>query len=79
MQYIGKSKIGKLSAKGIAYPQLRLPQKYSDTIGKIANLFETEHEGKRAFLIVTEQSVSKKRHGFKTEPRSFKTCRRTSS
>ena len=57
MRYIGKSKIGRLSAKGINYPQLRLPQSYSQTIGEIANIFETQHEGKQAFLIVTEHSV----------------------
>ena len=57
MRYVGKSKIGKLSAKGNDYPQLRLPQQYSDTIGEIASIFETEHEGKQAFLVVTERSV----------------------
>ena len=60
MQSVGKSKIGKLSAKGIKYPQFRLPQQYSDTIGKMANVFETNHDGKRAFLIVTEEAVSNK-------------------
>src|SRR5665647_838838 len=59
MQLIGKSKIGSLSArKGIRYPQLRLPQQCADVIGDVADIFETESEGKRAFLIVTDQAVS---------------------
>jgi hypothetical protein len=41
MKFIGKSKIGKLSAKGIEYPQLRLPKSSSQAIGDIANIFET--------------------------------------
>jgi uncharacterized small protein (DUF1192 family) len=59
MQLIGKSKIGKLSAKGNDYPQLRLPKLYYDAVGKTARIYETEHEGRQAFLIVTEQSVPK--------------------
>ncbi|MGZ4865189.1 MAG: hypothetical protein ACXV5H_11430 [Halobacteriota archaeon] len=57
MQHIGTSKIGKLSAKGIIYPQLRLPSEYSDVIGKIADIIETEHGGKRAFLVVPNNST----------------------
>jgi hypothetical protein len=57
MKLIGRSKIGKLSAKGITYPQLRLPKSYSHAIGDIANIFETQFEGKQAFLIVTEHSM----------------------
>ena len=57
MQLIGKSKIGKLRAKGITYPQLRLPKSYSQAIGDMASIFETRHEGKQAFLIVTEHSM----------------------
>ena len=59
MEFVGKSKIGRLSAKGITYPQLRLPHQYSSTIGNVAGVFETEHEGKQAFLIVTERAVLK--------------------
>ena len=59
MQLIGKSKIGKLSAKGNDYPQLRLPKLYFDAVGKTACIYETEHEGRQAFLIVTEHSVPK--------------------
>jgi hypothetical protein len=57
MRYAGKSKIGKLSTKGINYPQLRLPSGYCDTIGQVADVIETEYEGRRAFLIVTEQTA----------------------
>ena len=58
MQYIGKSKIGKLSAKkGKIYAQIRLPSQLAYTIGEIADIFETERNGKRAFLLVTKQSV----------------------
>jgi hypothetical protein len=58
VQHVGKSKIGRLRAKNIDYPQLRLPQQYSSTIGDVAGVFETAHEGKQALLIVTEHSVS---------------------
>jgi len=59
MEFVGKSKIGRLSAKGITYPQLRLPHQYSSTIGNVAGVFETEHEGKQAFLVVTERALLK--------------------
>ena len=60
MQHIGKSKIGSLSArKGIRYPQLRLPQQCSRVTGDTADIFEIESEGKRAFLIVTDQAMPK--------------------
>lgn len=59
MQHVGKSKIGSLSArKGITYPQLRLPQQCADVIGHTADIFETESEGKRAFLIVIDKAMS---------------------
>jgi hypothetical protein len=57
VQRVGKSKIGRLNAKNLSYPQLRLPYQYSSTIGDVASVFETQHEGKQAFLIVTEHSV----------------------
>jgi hypothetical protein len=53
MELLGKSKIGKLSAKGIEYPPLRLPRQGLNIIGNIAQIYETEHDGKRAFLAVT--------------------------
>ncbi|MGA7074934.1 MAG: hypothetical protein WBZ42_00075 [Halobacteriota archaeon] len=61
MLNIGKSKIGSLSArKGVRYPQLRLPQQCADVIGDMAEIFETERGGKRAFLIVTNQAMPKR-------------------
>jgi len=58
MRFIGKSKIGRLSAKkGKIYAQIRLPPQLADIIGDIADVFETEHDDKRAFLLVTKQSV----------------------
>jgi hypothetical protein len=59
MRFVGRSKIGRLSSKGIQYPQLRLPRQYLDTIGKTAEIYETEDDGKREFLIVTQGRVSK--------------------
>ena len=62
MNYIGKSKISKLSPKpNIHYPLLRLPQTSVDTIGEIASIYETEHEGNRAFLIVLNENYCNKR------------------
>jgi len=59
MRFVGKSKIGRLSAKkSKIYAQIRLPPQFANTIGDIANIFETEHNGKRAFLLVTKRSVS---------------------
>jgi hypothetical protein len=58
MRFIGTSKIGRLSAKkSKIYPQIRLPPRLADIIGEIADVFETERNGKRAFLLVTKQSV----------------------
>ena len=51
MQHIGKSKIGSLSArKEVYYPQLRLPQQCVDVVGDLADMLETESDGKRTFL-----------------------------
>ncbi|MGD0171897.1 MAG: hypothetical protein ABSB81_07215 [Halobacteriota archaeon] len=74
MQLIGKSKIGQLRAKGIAYPQLRLPKSYSQAIGEIARIFETRHEGKQAFLIVTEHSMPSDDTVLKTYHEVLKPC-----
>ncbi len=66
MHYIGTSKISPLYSKGsIIYPQIRLPQRYNDVIGKNAQIFETEYNGKRAFFIVTEESEKTKNSVFK--------------
>ena len=58
MRFVGTSKIGRLSAKkGRIYAQIRLPPPLADMIGDIADVFETERDGKRAFLLVTNQHV----------------------
>ena len=74
MQLIGKSKIGKLSANGIDYPQLRLPKRYFDSVGKTASIYETEHEGRQAFLIVTEHSMQKEGTVLKPCEQVLKPC-----
>jgi len=41
MHFVGKSKIGRLSAKkGKIYPQIRLPPQLADTIGEIADVLK---------------------------------------
>jgi len=51
MQYIGTSKISRLSAKkDKIYAQIRLSPQLINTIGGVADIFETEHNGKRAFF-----------------------------
>jgi hypothetical protein len=58
MRFVGTSKIGRLSAKkGRIYAQIRLPPPLADMIGDIADVFETERDGKRAFLLVTSHYV----------------------
>ena len=75
MQHIGKSKIGSLTArKGIRCPQLRLPQQCADVIGRTADILETESEGKRAFLIVTDQVMSKGDSVLKQNEEVLKPC-----
>jgi hypothetical protein len=55
MRFIGTSKIGRLTAKkGKVYPQIRLPSQLADVIGEIADVFETERNGKRAFLLIAK-------------------------
>ncbi len=57
MHYIGKSKIGKIRAKrNTIYPLLRLPQAFNDFIGKTARIFEADHDGKQAFLVVLDEN-----------------------
>jgi mRNA degradation ribonuclease J1/J2 len=52
MQHVGKSKVTKLNAKaGVVYPLIRLPKTFADEIGKIAEIFETQHDNKRALLV----------------------------
>jgi len=66
MRYIGKSKIGPLYSKGsIIYPQIRLPQRFSDIIGEVAHIFETKYDGKRAFFILTGELDERESKFFK--------------
>ena len=52
MRYTGKSKVTKLKAKaGVVYPLIRLPKTYTDEIGKVAEIFETQHHDRRALLV----------------------------
>jgi hypothetical protein len=55
MQRIGKSKVTKLKAKaGVVYPLIRLPKTFADEIGKVAEIFETQCDGRRALLVTFE-------------------------
>ena len=56
---IGSSRIGRHAPKpGFTYPTIRLPQDRADIIGEAVTLFETVHEGKRAFLILTDMKCA---------------------
>ena len=60
MQFIGKSKISTLHSKpDISYPLIRLPQQYKHLIGETAQLFITNHEGKKGFFILVEETEDK--------------------
>ena len=53
MDYIGRSKVGKINPNPrSAYPLIRLPQQYSDFIGKTPHIFKTEHQGQQALFIL---------------------------
>ncbi len=57
MHYVGKSKISKIHPKpNTSYPLLRLPQAFNDFIGKTTHIFETDYNGKKAFLIVLDKN-----------------------
>ena len=58
MKLIGRSKISKINPKpNIVYPMIRLPQECADTIGMTATIYETECDGKKAFLITIGQDA----------------------
>ena len=40
---------------------IRLPQQCADVIGETAHIFETEHEGEKAFLILLKNKETTKR------------------
>ncbi len=62
MRYLGKSKISKLHPQpNTIYPLIRLPQQCADVIGETAHIFQTEHEGEKAFLILLKNKEITKR------------------
>jgi len=59
MKFIGKSKISTLHSKPeVSYPLIRLPQQYNHLIGETAQRCITNHDGKKGFLILLEESES---------------------
>ena len=57
MRYVGKSKISKIHPKpNASYPLLRLSQAFNDFVGKTTRIFETDHDGKQAFLVVLDKN-----------------------
>jgi uncharacterized ParB-like nuclease family protein len=57
MKLIGRSKISKINPKPtIVYPMVRLPQECADVIGNTATIYETEYDGRKAFLITIGQN-----------------------
>ncbi len=62
MRYIGKSKISKLRPQpNTGYPLIRLPQQCAEVIGETAHIFQMEHEGEKAFLILLKSNETTKR------------------
>jgi hypothetical protein len=58
MQPICTHKISVQSAKeSHAYPIIRLPREYRGLIGSEADIYRTVHEGKLAFLVVSDKKV----------------------
>lgn len=56
MRYVGKSKINKIHPKpNTGYPLLRSPQAFNDFVGETAQIFEMNHDGKKAFLVVMDK------------------------
>jgi len=55
---VGTSKITKLKAKaGIVYPLIRLPKTFADEIGNVAEIFETQHNNRRALLVTFNDGI----------------------
>jgi len=60
MRFVGKSKIGRLSAKkGKIYPQIRLPAHLGGIIGEVADVFETERNAWLTVLCHVAQVLTK--------------------
>ena len=59
MKAIGRSKVSKMSPKPtITYPFIRLPQDCGDVIGQTVGIYETEHEGRRAFMLIMDDNTT---------------------
>ena len=57
MRYVGKSKISEIRPKpNTSYPLLRLPQTFKDFVGGTTQIFETNHDGKKAFLVILDKN-----------------------
>jgi len=58
MQPICTHKISVQSSKpSHAYPIIRLPREYQELAGSKAEIYQTTHQGKLAFLVATEKKV----------------------
>lgn len=53
MRRVAVTKVSKQKSKPeFEYPYIRLPREYAPIVGEPATIFETEFEGRRAFLVV---------------------------
>ncbi len=53
MRRVAVTKVSKQKSKpAFEYPYIRLPREYVPIVGEPATIFETEFEGRRAFLVV---------------------------
>jgi hypothetical protein len=68
MKLIGRSKISKINPKpNIVYPMIRLPRECADAIGMTATIYETEYDGKKAYLITMGQDEARQEAVIKPE------------
>lgn len=59
MQPIFTHKIGRHSSKpSHAYPVIRLPIKFKSLAGRTAHVYQTQNDGKLAFLIIIDARVA---------------------
>ena len=62
MRFVGSSKVSKLVPKpDVAYPLIRLPQRYKTVIGKTAHIYESSDEGQKAIVLVFDEAEKKKK------------------
>jgi hypothetical protein len=58
MQPICTHKIGRHSSKpSHAYPVIRLPREFNSLAGRIAHVYQTQNNGKLAFVITVDEKV----------------------